>query len=98
MIKYSKRKIYCITDNHSAHKTKKLNEWLARNIKRIEVFFLRPYSPELNPQEYVNQDVKTNIIVKKRPMNKAAMKTNVKDFMLKRKKNKKQVQKYFHEK
>ncbi len=31
-------------------------------------------------------------------MNKAAMKTNVKDFMLKRKKNKKQVQKYFHEK
>lgn len=48
-----------------------LNEWLAENKDRIEVFFLPPYSPELNPQEYVNQDVKTNIIGKKRPVNKA---------------------------
>mgnify|MGYP005863649191 FL=1 len=40
MIKYSKQKIYFITDGHPAHKTKKLNEWLAQNKKRIEVFFL----------------------------------------------------------
>lgn len=98
IIKHSKRKIYFVTDNHSAHKTKKLNEWLSQNKKRIEVFFLPPYSPELNPQEYVNQDVKTNIIGKKRPINKAEMKNNVEGFMLKRKKDKKQVKKYFHEK
>lgn len=96
MIKYSKQKIYFITDGHPAHKTKKLNEWLAQNKKRIEVFFLPPYSPELNAQEYVNQDVKTNVIGKKRPINKEQMKNNVEDFMKKRKKNKKQVQKYFH--
>lgn len=98
MIKYSKRKIYFVTDGHPAHKTKKLNVWLAANKKRIEVFFLPPYSPELNPQEYVNQDVKTNIIGKKRPINKAQMKINVESFMAKRKNDKKQVQKYFHEK
>lgn len=98
MIKYSTRKIYFVTDGHPAHKTKKLNVWLAANKKRIEVFFLPPYSPELNPQEYVNQDVKTNIIGKKRPINKAQMRVNVEDFMLNRKKDKKQVQKYFHEK
>ena len=51
---------------------------------------------ELNPQEYVNQDVKTNIIGKKRPINKAQMRTNVEDFMYKRKNDKRQVQKYFH--
>lgn len=96
MIKYSKQKIYFITDGHPAHKTKKPNEWLAQNKKRIEVFFLPPYSPELNAQEYVNQDVKTNVIGKKRPINKEQMKNNVEDFMKKRKKNKKQVQKYFH--
>lgn len=96
MIKYSKQKIYFITDGHPAHKTKKLNEWLAQNKKRIEVFFLPPYSPELNAQEYVNQDVKTNVIGKKRPINKEQMKSNVEDFMKKRKKDKKQVQKYFH--
>jgi len=96
MIRYSKEKIYFVTDGHPAHKTKKLNAWLQENKKRIEVFFLPPYSPELNPQEYVNQDVKTNIIGKKRPINKAQMKDNVNEFMLKRKKDKSQVQKYFH--
>lgn len=98
MIKYSKQKIYFITDGHPAHKTKKLNEWLVLNKERIEVFFLPPYSPELNPQEYVNQDVKTNIIGKKRPINKEQMRNNVESFMYSRKRNKKQVQKYFHAK
>jgi transposase len=98
MIKYSRQKIFFITDGHPAHKTKKLNEWLSENKTRIEVFFLPPYSPELNPQEYVNQDVKTNVIGKKRPINKAQMRDNVESFMYKRKKDKIQVQKYFHEK
>ena len=96
MIKYSRQKIYFVTDGHPAHKTKMLNEWLSENKDRIEVFFLPPYSPELNPQEYVNQDVKTNIIGKKRPINKAQMRTNVEDFMNGRKKDRRQVQKYFH--
>lgn len=96
MIKYSRQKIYFVTDGHPAHKTKKLNEWLEANKTRIEVFFLPPYSPELNPQEYVNQDVKTNVIGKKRPINKAEMRNNVEDFMNKRKSDKRQVQKYFH--
>ena len=96
MIKYSREKIYFVTDGHPAHKTKKLNEWLLDNKNRIEVFFLPPYSPELNPQEYVNQDVKTNVIGKKRPVNKAQMRNNVEEFMYKRKNDKRQVQKYFH--
>ena len=96
MIKYSRQKIYFVTDGHPAHKTKMLNEWLSENKDRIEVVFLPPYSPELNPQEYVNQDVKTNIIGKKRPINKAQMRTNVEDFMNSRKRDKRQVQKYFH--
>ena len=97
MIRYSKQKIFFITDGHPAHKTKKLNEWLETSKARIEVFFLPPYSPELNPQEYVNQDVKTNVIGKKRPINKEQMKHNVENFMNKKKKNRKQVQKYFRE-
>jgi len=98
MIKYSRQKIFLITDGHPAHKTKRLNEWLEENKSRIEVFFLPPYSPELNPQEYVNQDVKTNVIGKKRPINKEQMRKNVANFMRKRKNNRKQVKKYFNEK
>lgn len=97
MIRYSKEKIFFITDGHPAHKTKKLKEWLEENKKKIEVFFIPPYSPELNAQEYLNQDVKTNVIGKKRPINKEQMRKNVENFMRKRKKNPTQVQKYFHQ-
>lgn len=96
MIKYSREKVFFVTDGHPAHKTKKLNSWLTENKNRIEVFFIPPYSPELNAQEYLNQDVKTNVIGKKRPINKAQMRDNIEYFMNKRKNNKKQVQKYFH--
>jgi transposase len=97
MIRYSREKILFITDGHPAHKTKKLKEWLGENKDRIEVFFIPPYSPELNAQEYLNQDVKTNIIGKKRPINKDEMRANVESFMNKRKNSKKQVKKYFHQ-
>ncbi len=66
MIKHSKKKIFFITDNHPSHKTKKLNEWLEENKEKMEVFFIPPYSPERNLQEYVNQDLKTNVILKKK--------------------------------
>lgn len=98
MIRYSRAKIFFVTDGHPAHKTKELKEWLEANKDRIEVFFIPPYSPELNAQEYLNQDVKTNVIGKKRPINKAEMRANVEQFMNGRKNNKKQVQKYFHQK
>lgn len=96
LIKYKQQKIFLVVDGHSAHKTKIINSWLQENKSRIELFFLPPYSPELNAQEYVNQDLKTNVIGKKRPINKAQMRSNVEEFMNKRKDDKKQVQKYFH--
>lgn len=98
MTKNKKKKIFLIVDGHPSHKTKKLNAWLETVTDKIEVFFLPPYSPELNPQEYLNQDVKTNIIGKKRAINKEQMRGNVEGFMHKRKSDKKQVRKYFHEK
>lgn len=96
LIKYKQQKIFLVVDGHSAHKTKAVNAWLTENKNKIEIFFLPPYSPELNAQEYVNQDLKTNIIGKKRPINKAQMRMNVEEFMNKRKNDRKQVQKYFH--
>ena len=98
LVKYKQQKIFLVVDGHSAHKTKLVNAWLEENKDRIELFFLPPYSPELNPQELVNQDLKTNVIGKKRPINKGKMRNDIEEFMTKRKNNKKQVLKYFHEK
>lgn len=62
------------------------------------MFFIPPYSPELNPQEYVNQDFKTNIIGNKRAISKEQLKENIKGFIKKRKKDKPQLIKYLHRK
>lgn len=48
MIKYSRQKIFFVTDGHPAHKTRKLKAWLEEHRKEIEIFFIPPYSPELN--------------------------------------------------
>jgi transposase len=50
------RKVYLILDNLNVHKTKPVREWLAEQGHRIEVFYLPPYSPALNPSEYFNGD------------------------------------------
>lgn len=96
LIKGSRQKIFLIVDGHPVHKTKKVCQWLCNNKGKISLFHLPPYSPELNPDEYLNQDLKTNAVGRKRPLDKAHMKQNAENFMNSRKSNKKQVQKYFH--
>jgi transposase len=96
LIKYKRQKTYLIIDGHSAHKTNKVKEWMKINKAKIALYYLPPYSPELNPDELLNQDIKTNVIGKKRPMNKEQMKNNLTLFLNQRKNDKKQVQKYFH--
>jgi transposase-like protein len=39
MIKYSRQKIYFVTDGHPAHKTKKLTQWLNENTKKMKYYF-----------------------------------------------------------
>lgn len=57
----AERKVYLILDNLNVHKAKTVREWLAEQGDRIEVFYLPPYSPELNPTEYFNGDLKGEI-------------------------------------
>jgi transposase len=46
-------KIYLILDNVRYHKAKKLEPFLEENKERLTLFFLPPYSPELNAVEPV---------------------------------------------
>jgi transposase len=55
------QKIFLIVDRHSVHKSSRVEKWLASRKGQIELFFLPAYSPELNPDELVNQDVKRNL-------------------------------------
>ena len=58
------RKVFLIVDGHPAHRAGKVKRWVARRSDRLELFFLPGYSPELNPDEVLNQDVKTRAMVK----------------------------------
>lgn len=69
LIKDTKQKIFLILDGHPVHKSKKIKAWIAANAAKISLSVLPAYSPELNPDELLNQDVKTNAVRKKRATN-----------------------------
>jgi transposase len=83
LIKKSKRKAMLIMDNYSPHKTKQVQLWLEKHKDKIEVFYLPPYSPELNPDELLNQDIKTNAVGKHRASNAQELARNVKSHLKK---------------
>ena len=61
LIKDSTRKAFLILDNLRVHHAKLVKAWLDKNQDSIEVFYLPAYSPELNPDEYLNCDLKYGI-------------------------------------
>jgi len=65
----TRRKVFLIVDGHPVHKARSVSRWLAEHRKQIRIFFLPSYSPELNPDELLNQDVKTNALGRVRPIN-----------------------------
>lgn len=50
-------KIFLVVDGSSVHKAKIVTEFVA-SCDRLELFLLPPYSPELNPDEWANKNVK----------------------------------------
>jgi transposase len=61
LIKDASRKAYLILDNLRVHHAKLVKAWLAEHEAEIEVFHLPAYSPELNPDEYLNCDLKAAV-------------------------------------
>src|SRR5487761_1351950 len=57
------KKIFLIADGSSVHKAKKVKAFIeSTDGDRIEMFILPPYSPELNPDEWVWNNVKNSRI------------------------------------
>jgi len=61
LIKEANRKIFLILDNLRVHHSRPVKQWLEERGDEIEVFFLPSYSPELNPDERLNADLKHKI-------------------------------------
>ena len=61
LIKDTKRKVFFIIDNLTVHHALMVKDWVKENADRIELFYLPPYSPERNPDEYLNGALKQAI-------------------------------------
>lgn len=59
------RKLFVIVDNLRVHHAKAIKRWVRRYQARIELHYLPSYSPDLNPDEYFNCDIKAELA--KRP-------------------------------
>jgi len=62
--KEATKKIYLILDNLRVHHSRIVKKWIKKNEDKIELFFLPSYSPEVNPDEYLNNDLKSGIGLK----------------------------------
>ncbi|MDP3496248.1 MAG: transposase, partial [Candidatus Nitrotoga sp.] len=89
------RKVFLIIDNLRVHHSKPVKAWAAENAQKIELFYLPSYSPELNPEERLNADLK-HVITSKVPVRtKAKLSAAATDHMTMLEQNPERVRCYF---
>ncbi|QZZ23661.1 IS630 family transposase [Leptothermofonsia sichuanensis E412] len=88
-------KLFWIVDRHPVHRGKQVQQWLAEHTEQIELVLLPSYSPELNPTEYLNGDVKQGVHSKPPSPNLAQLKQRLISHLRKLQKLPSRIIKYF---
>ncbi len=96
LVRQAPRKPFVIADGHSVHKSAAVKRWLDENVDRIRHFVLPAYSPQLNPDEYLNQDVKSNAVGRRRANDVHELVDNVRGYLRGTQRSTHIVQSYFH--
>lgn len=97
LVRQVPHKVVLIVDRHPVHRARKVQSWLAKHSAQIELVYLPSYSPELNPDEILNQDVKTNAVGRRRARDQTELMTHVRGYLRSRQRRPRIVQRYFHE-
>ena len=98
LLRQGKAKLYLIVDGHPVHRSAIARRFVADNQHRLRLIRLPGYCPELNPDELLNQDVKTNALGKSRPASKAEMMATVRRHLHRRQKQPRVIRNLFREK
>jgi len=98
LLKDADRKVSMILDNLKVHHAHKVKDWLADHKEQTEVFYLPSYSPELNPDECLNSDLKDGITRRAPARSKAQLKKAANSHLRKIQKSPQRVRKYFEHK
>lgn len=97
LIKDTDRKVYLILDNLGVHHCKPVKAWLAKHADEISVFYLPSYSPELNPDERLNADLKQAMGAKVPARTKSKLEAAAKAHMQKLQTEPNRVRAYFQD-
>ena len=97
LIKDAKKKVFLILDNLRVHHSKPVKAWLAQRTEQIEVFYLPSYSPELNPEERLNADLKQAMGKRVPVRTKAKLRDAANEHMYMLEKSPQRVQSFFQD-
>ena len=89
------RRIYLIVDRHPVHRAGAVKKWLGTKGRRVRLFYLPGYRPDLNPDEYLNQDVKSNAVGRRRPADAETMRKDISGYLRGRQRRPHIVMNYF---
>jgi transposase len=78
------RKVHLIVDGHPVHRAKAVSAFIGRHAERIQLHFLPGYSPELNPVELLNHDVKANAAGRRQPRSAAELRDELHGYLRRR--------------
>jgi transposase len=98
LVRGREQKIFLILDNLRVHHSKVVKEWVEENEERIALFYLPSYSPELNPDELLNADLKQRVTRTAPARSKAELTRTVMGALRSIQKQPERVQRYFHKK
>lgn len=89
------RKLIIILDNLRVHHSKVIKRWVRRYAHLIQLEFLPSYSPDLNPDEYLNCDLKTELAKRPEKRQKGNWKPTVEQCMRELENQPERIQSYF---
>ncbi len=95
LIKDAKRKVILILDNLRVHYARPMKDWVVEHAEAIEICSLPAYSPELNPDEYLNCDLKQGVHTGVPARSRQDLKKKTRGHMRKLQNTPARVRKYF---
>ena len=95
LISTSERKVFLILDNLRVHHGKLVSSWLEKHKAQMEVFFLPPYAPEYNPDEYLNHALKLSVHTGNLPYTAQDISHNIHSFIRRLQHNPSLISRFF---
>jgi transposase len=95
LLRHAPGLVFLIIDRHPVHLAAEVERWVAKRSERLRLFFLPSYSPDLNPDEFLNNDVKANALGRRRPRDGQEMLAAVRSYLWSTQRQPIIVQSYF---